>query len=210
MEVMIDLETLGIGSKAPVISIGAVAFTKDGVVGTFYVNLDVKHQLDSGLRKVDASTIQWWMGQSDAARKVFKEEAKDTSVGLADFIDFINKLGPKTNTKVWGNGSTFDITIMESLFQDYKLSVPWQYNHVRDLRTFKEYIYDGKETPRVGTHHNALDDAMHQAQVVIDGLNKRAIVNKELIDMEISKPKKLFLKNSFAVFFADFKAKYSK
>lgn len=193
---MIDLETLGVGTKAPVISIGAVVFDKKGIIGIFHTTLDIKHQLDSGLRKVDASTIQWWMSQSDAAKKVFREEAKTVSVGLADFLNFFDKLGDKKDIKVWGNGPTFDITILESLLSDYQLRTPWMYNHVRDLRTFKEYVYDGKETVRAGTHHHALDDAIYQAQIVIDGLNKRAIVDTTKLNLEVPTPKKLSIKES--------------
>lgn len=200
MNLMIDIETLGIKRDAPVMSIGACFFDKTGIKSEFYISLDVAGQIDSGLRKVDAQTIKWWMSQEDASKKVFRETAVETSKALAKFHAWV--LGgvaggesiANTGTKPWGNGSNFDIEILESIFKDYGFSIPWNFRNIRDFRTFKEHVYDGHNTKRIGTHHNALDDAMYQAQVVIDGLNR-------------NEPKPLSVKNSFAVFLADIKGK---
>jgi len=204
MNLMIDIETLGIDPKAPVLSIGAVYFDKDGTYSEFYINLDVHHQIDSGLRKFDASTIKWWMGQEDAAKKVFKETAIPVEQALRQFVNFIETEVGSKDTKPWGNGSNFDITILESLFKDYGIKTPWNFRNIRDYRTFKDFIYDGSDTVREGTYHNALDDAKYQAQVVIDGLNNKIIVNKTVLNKEIPP---LPVRSSFAVFLADFKAK---
>ena len=178
MNLMIDLETLGISPKAPIISIGACFFDKEGIYETFYVTLDTGEQMDSGKRVADSSTIKWWMSQEDAAKKVFKEDAIDTETALQTFVEFCLNHHDKKNTKPWGNGATFDISMLESIMSDYGISEPWMFYNIRDLRTFKEYIYDGKDTERKGTYHNALDDAIHQAQVVIDGLNNKIINTK--------------------------------
>ena len=74
MNLMIDIETLGVKTDAPVISIGACFFDKDGIKEKFYAVLDVEQQIDSDLRKVDASTIKWWMGQEGAAKKIFQDD----------------------------------------------------------------------------------------------------------------------------------------
>ena len=126
------------------------------------------------------------MGQEDAAQKIFRDdvgvqlnESISEFVGTASESLYINeneKILSKFEAfcklydgcKPWGNGSNFDLTILESLFDDYRISIPWNFRNIRDLRTFKEYVYDGSQTERVGTYHNALDDAIYQAQVVID------------------------------------------
>lgn len=230
MDLMIDLETLGTSPKAPVISIGACYFDKTGVKQHFYAVLDVKEQIDSGLRKVDADTIKWWMDQEGAAKKVFKEELgvihgrhihdflsdedddservrklkKDgNTASLLSFIYFCAGEYKDEDTKPWGNGSTFDITILESLLKDFKIVVPWKFYNIRDYRTFKEYVYDGKDLERTGTHHNALDDAIYQAEVVVEGMNRNKN-NKSYA------PKPLSVRQSFSVFLADFKASLSK
>lgn len=162
---MIDLETLGTKYDCPVISIGACFFDKTGIKEEFYVVLNVEEQIDAG-RKASGSTIKWWMGQEKAAQKVFREGAEPTVDGVAKFVEFCKTY---EGAKPWGNGSNFDISIIEHLIEDCDLDSPWLFYNIRDLRTFKEDVYDGKKTKREGTHHNALDDAKHQAQVVIDG-----------------------------------------
>ena len=173
---MIDLETLGTNDNSPVISIGAVFFNHvTGELGEkFYIVLDVEQQISSRKRLVDGSTIKWWMGQENAAQKVFKENFKDTTAGLLEFKHFVIKHAGDS-AKPWGNGSTFDITIIESLMKDYGIDIPWKFRNVRDLRTFHEFIYNGKDMERKGTYHNALDDAIYQAEVVIEGEKRRRL-----------------------------------
>ena len=58
--VMVDLETLGMGENAIVLSIGAVVFSKDGFSQDFYVEIDPAKYPGS----VDLDTIKFWMQQS--------------------------------------------------------------------------------------------------------------------------------------------------
>lgn len=167
---MIDLETLGTEADCPVIAIGAVFFDADGVRDEFYEVLNVEEQIDAG-RKASGSTIKWWMGQSDAAKKVFKDGARDTHDGISRFLEFCKRY-PVKELKPWGNGSNFDITIIEHLIKDCEEASPWIFWNIRDLRTFKEdlEIFTGKtKVEKKGVNHNALDDARSQAQFVIEG-----------------------------------------
>lgn len=172
MYLSLDLETLGVSTESPVISIGAALFNKKEIVSKFEVVLDVEEQMNDRIRFADGSTIKWWMQQEDAAKKVFKESCVPTRIGLISFVDWLNVFeNDFANLKPFGNGATFDVTILETLLKDYDVKVPWHFSNIRDLRTFKEFIYDGSKTEREGVHHNALDDAVYQAQIVIDGLN---------------------------------------
>lgn len=164
MDIMIDIETLGTRTDCPVISIGAVAFDLNKIYDKFYIALDVKDQIDSGKRKVDADTIKWWMSQGDAAKKVFKENFKDNSVGLSEFAYWIITF--KGEKYVWGNGATFDISILESLMYDYGIDIPWKYNKIMDQRTIKRFLGKDIEMVRKGTYHNAIDDALTQAEYI--------------------------------------------
>lgn len=168
---MIDLETLGISPKAPIISIGACFFDTE-IRQTYYRILDVEEQITSRKRFADGSTIKWWMGQEKAAQKVFKEGALPTKQVLTEFRAWILQIAKK-NAKPWGNGSNFDITLMESIFEDYDLKNPWSFRNIRDLRTFKSEVYNGKGMALEGTAHNALDDAIYQAKLVIEGRKRR-------------------------------------
>lgn len=168
---MIDLETLGTGPDTVVVSLGAVLFDPNQLeLGpTFYAPLQIQNQLDIG-RKVTGDTLKWWIGQSDAAKKLFHEEAQDPAYVLSVFSDWLKQNIPSIRSrKPWGNGATFDISIMESLYKSYNLEVPWNFNSVMDLRTFKRFVGKGKQVPKtIGVNHNALDDAINQANYVID------------------------------------------
>jgi hypothetical protein len=172
-DMMIDIETLGNGSDAIVVSIGAVLFNRNtGEIGPkFYKHLAYQDQVDKG-RKVTASTIAWWMSQDDDARKnAFTRVQIPTRQALIELQSFI-----QDNTlecKPWGNGPSFDLTILENLFKDFNVEFPWHFRHVRCLRTFKELVYDGKDLVRDGVHHDALDDAVHQAKIVIEGIKRK-------------------------------------
>lgn len=171
---MLDLETLSTSNDCVVISIGACLFDieKRTILSTFYMACEVQEQLDRG-RKVSASTIKFWMGQSSAAQHVFNEKAKPMEEVLKTLVFWLNSMGPKKDRRVWGNGSTFDISIMENLFDMYKIDRPWNYNSVMDLRTFKRFVGKGAQIPKPMVAHNALEDAKIQAQYVIDKSNNK-------------------------------------
>lgn len=166
-DIMIDLETLGTDPNTPVLSIGAVYFDlKTKQLGpTFYMALDVNEQIARG-RKPTGDTIKWWIQQSADAKKVFAEATKPAKEVLEIFARWM--LINNKDAYVWGNGSTFDISIMEDLFKDYGLTRPWKYNRVMDMRTFKRFNNKGVMTKSIGVAHNALDDAKFQAQWVMD------------------------------------------
>jgi hypothetical protein len=164
---MVDIETLGVDVDTPVISIGAVFFdVEKKLLGpTFYMALDVDEQIKRG-RKPTGSTIKWWLSQADAAKRVFNEKAKPTAEVLQTFALWMKANNSKAH--VWGNGSTFDVSIMDHLFKMYGLESPWSYSKVMDLRTFRRFQGKGAKIVIPGTAHNALDDAVGQAQYVLD------------------------------------------
>lgn len=166
-DLMIDLETLGTRPTCPVISLGAVFFDleKKKLGPTFYLPLDVSEQIDRG-RRVDGSTIKWWMQQDGAAKKVFSEQAKPVSEVLNLFVKWYKENNSKAH--VWGNGATFDISIMENLLEDYGIKAPWGYNKTMDLRTYRRFVAKGERVEKSGVAHNALDDAVSQANFVME------------------------------------------
>ena len=172
-DLMIDLETLGTSSKAVVISIGACFFDPDaGKIGeTFYAPLQIKEQITKG-REVNADTLYWWMCQPEAAKRVFNEDPYSVENALVYLNSWIGSICSTTEVRPWGNGSIFDISIMESLFADYGRQCPWRYSNVMDLRTFRRFVANNMKVPVIGTAHNAVDDAVSQAQYVIDHMKK--------------------------------------
>lgn len=157
-EVMVDLETLGNGSNAVIIAIGAVAFEPSSgqITSEFYVNVDPQSCVDAGL-KMDVSTVMWWMKQSDEARAAFTKPSVPLEVALQMFKEWYPQ-----GAGMWGNGATFDNVILSNAYTLAGINRPWHFMKDRCYRTLKALRPDIKQD-RVGTHHNALDDAKYQA-----------------------------------------------
>jgi len=172
---MVDLETMGKKPGAPIVSIGAVFFDpSSGKTGAeFYQVINLESSMSFGARP-DASTILWWLKQSPEARSAI---VVDDTVGLLEalelFLDFIaeNAANGSKNVLCWGNGSSFDCSLLEAAFElaDTPFPIPhWNY---RDVRTVVELgkavgLNSRYDIPFEGDQHNALADARHQVKYV--------------------------------------------
>ena len=165
--IMLDLETLGNGSDAVIIAIGAVKFDpKTGFVGDgFYELVHPKSCTDIGL-KMDSSTVMWWLKQSHEARGAFADESKMRPLPevLEEFATWVED---REKALVWGNGANFDNVILSNAYKAVNQPQPWPYWGDRCYRTISALRKDIKRN-RVGTHHNALDDATTQAQHLLE------------------------------------------
>lgn len=176
--VMLDLETMGSGSKAAIVSIGAVLFDPmTGETGAeFYQVVSLNSSAHYG--ELDPGTVIWWMQQSEEARAVFLDENKTSlKAALESFSSWIeqncdqNEKG-KPEAIVWGNGATFDNVIMGNAYKATRLRQPWAFFNDRDVRTIVDLGkqlrgIDPKKTLELeGTAHNALDDAKFQVRYV--------------------------------------------
>ncbi len=159
INVMVDLETLGTGPNSVIISIGAVEFNaKTQTLGhEFYINIDPQSCVNFGL-EIDASTVMWWMKQSDAARNCFEKKGAQLQEALAMFSAWYPQAAP-----LWGNGASFDNVILSNAYMVAKVPRPWSYSKDRCYRTLKALMPEIKADETGGTYHNALDDAKYQA-----------------------------------------------
>ena len=163
MEVMLDLETMGNGSRAAIIAIGAVAFDQTGVHDHFYSTVDLESSMRAGM-ECDASTIMWWMQQSEQARAAFKNPTNETlERALSAFYEFCQR---NDAAGMWGNGAAFDNAILSSAYRLCGVEQPWKFWNDKCYRTIKG-LYPDIRLVRKGTHHNALDDAISQAEHLI-------------------------------------------
>jgi hypothetical protein len=67
---MVDLETMGNTKEAAITAIGACAYdSKSGnmIEEAFYKVVKLENSVKEGL-KMDASTVIWWMNQSEEAK----------------------------------------------------------------------------------------------------------------------------------------------
>lgn len=155
--VMIDIETLGTNPSAPVVSIGAVCFDKNGLIGPeFYAECSIESAVKGA--KLNMSTIVWWLKQADAPRLKLANASGTSNEMWQAFVAWF----PNRVEGVWGNGATFDNVLVREALKREKIKCPWQFWSDRCYRTVKS-MYPKVEMERVGDHHNALDDAKSQA-----------------------------------------------
>lgn len=185
MHLMLDFETLGNQFDTVVVSLGAVAFNKNKIIGEKLWEFDFHEQLKAG-RSVTAATISWWMKQDDLARKVFEDN--DFKLKLPQFFkefeelidQCLKVLGERRDElKPWGNGANFDPVIIEDLYRRHhpkaELGIPWKFWNVWCFRTFNNLTGCKNLVPKRQTHgikHNALDDAKFQVACVQAAWNR--------------------------------------
>lgn len=172
---MVDLETMGSGPDAPIVSIGAVYFDPStGNTGAeFYQVVSLESSMSFGM-KPDASTIQWWLKQSSEARSaILVDEAmglRETLELLADFVAKNSANGSHT-VQLWGNGCSFDNVILRRAYALTETPFAVPFWNDRDVRTMVELgksvgINPRFDIPFEGDMHNALSDARHQVKYV--------------------------------------------
>ena len=163
---MIDIETTGIKPGCAVLSIAAVPFDV-GVVARredcFYERIDLASCVAFNLH-TDRITMLWWEVQSEAARK----EAFSGTLILGDALRRLSEYlkQEKEGIKLWGNGATFDLPILEAAYAATALQVPWTYKQAMCYRTLNALApaWTMPQAMAADAKHNALEDALFQAQ----------------------------------------------
>lgn len=161
---MIDIETLGTSSQAPIVQIGAV--TNSGE--EFLFTVDIDDAVRNGV--VDGSTVKWWLSQSkEAIDSVFNT---DINGGLEKGLKCFYKFCKDSNCDFYWSHATFDFPVISDAYHKNGVKPPYAYYNCRDLRTIEHfYGNDIKWSVREGVHHNALDDAKYQMKHLIDMLD---------------------------------------
>src|SRR5215469_8369876 len=164
---MIDEETMGLPPNGALLSIGACFFdvATEQIGPTFHKTIHLATAVrDGGV--MDPGTVLWWLDQSEAARKAVMFNGLDIRVVLADFSAFIAEHCPDGNVRPWGNGSTFDLTILSGAYTRSGIPTPWHWSKERCFRTvrnqYASVTYDPSEKGEGA--HNALTDAIFQAE----------------------------------------------
>ncbi|HIA2903765.1 TPA: 3'-5' exoribonuclease domain-containing protein [Escherichia coli] len=175
---MIDLETMGTNTNAPIVVIGAVFFDpQTGEIGpVFYIVISLTDAMNTGAVP-DGGTIEWWLKQSSEARAAILTDQVKLKDALSRFREFINEYSDEKFVQVWGNGATFDNAILRTSYERLDIPCPWRYCNDRDVRTIvelgKTIDFDARTViPFEGVRHNALDDARHQAKYVTATIQK--------------------------------------
>lgn len=161
--IMLDLETMSLAANAAIVAIGACKMGPGvgDIRDKFYMNVSLEDCEKLGMH-ISGSTVMWWLAQEKAAQEaLINKERFPLAVVLEQFSIW---LGEDTD-KIWGNGSDFDNIILRNAYDLIGMECPWDYRANRCFRTTRAILGQDVTPPdQIGTSHNALDDALWQAE----------------------------------------------
>ena len=160
--IMLDLETLSTHCNAAILAIGAVKFDAEKkVYDKFYQAVKTPPEVEGFHVSID--TLDWWSQQSEEAQAVFNDpHAIEIEEALRTFTYWALKDSARKNIRLWGNGAAFDNPILSTAYQLCGLEQPWMHWNNRCYKTLRAHNATVPLT-RIGTFHNAVDDAETQA-----------------------------------------------
>lgn len=165
-DLMVDIETMDNKPTAALLSIGAVFFDLHACTlgPTFNRTINLVSSVAHG-GTMSAGTVLWWLRQSSEAQKAVAYNGEPLELVLGDFSDWIAQTCRHEDVRPWGNSARFDMGILGSAYDRLDVPRPWVHWNERCFRTVRnlypqvEYNVEDKS----GTAHNALDDAIFQA-----------------------------------------------
>ena len=159
-KLMVDCETLGIGERPVLLSIGAVVFNDQQILHYFDAGISTESTTDFD---VSQDTLNWWSEQSLAAR----EQAFSGTENIKDaLIRLVNFYTQHECTEIWSKGALADIRWINNALDHFDIERPWKFYKEFCFRTLLKSVPQF-EIPFTGTPHSALDDAVHQAKPFI-------------------------------------------
>ena len=165
-DIMIDIETLATTPHSTILTIGAQGFDpfSDRFTDvTYYKRLLIESQDGRDVDYTpDTGTVAWWGKQTEEAQEEAMGDGDDR-VDVKMALEELSKIVWK-HERVWANGITFDMVILEDAFREHGIPCPWQFWQVMDART----IYKLTGAKPLCNNHNALADCLNQ----IDTLQK--------------------------------------
>lgn len=163
---MIDIETLDTTTNSVILSIAAVKFNmNDDLIETFYQNVTPQSCIKLGMTNSE-DTVRWWSERPKSAQESVLVDQISIKEALIDLTEFTTE-GVHRKAEFWAHGIMFDYGNLENAMTRCGLQHPWEYYQISDTRTlFKACKLDWKNYPRVGTHHNALDDCLTQIKAL--------------------------------------------
>lgn len=156
LDITFDLETCSLCPTAAVMSIGAVAWDRNGEGSPFIydekgsdynsqynVHIDMRRMIVDAFT-IDPDTQNWWSQQSNEAKEAVLDSDEcapctDIIDAIRDVFSWINDLKEENGydtVNLWCQGSDFDIAILRNICYKYKINIPVKYTNFRDHRTF--------------------------------------------------------------------------
>jgi hypothetical protein len=156
---MVDIEGLGTGPDAAILTIAAQSFDPFGTGyydRHYYARITLESQEN---RRIQDDTLAWWATQPLAQAEAF---AEDNRIPLDQALDELYRLAWQ-HDYIWAQGPTYDVNILEHAYKSYNKTQPWQFYRIRDSRTVLSLW---PERPVPPTSHHALEDTRKQISVL--------------------------------------------
>ena len=183
---MLDIETLGTGARAPVFQVAAVTFNPDLTLmpvegegvdviptgnGLFEraTPLEFNHWLsstDAGLdilrgAEVELGTVGWWQDRLRDKPIPYLGNHLAPRELLRELASFWEQEEPDA---IMANSPSFDCIIIQEMARRWGETMPWSFRDWWDLRTLRKVhgIVFHREVKRRETTHDALQDCRDQ------------------------------------------------
>jgi hypothetical protein len=156
---MIDIEGLGTGPDAAILTIAAQSFdpfSTGHYERHYYARITLESQ---ETRRIQDDTLAWWATQPEAQAEAFAEEDR---IPLDQALDELYRLAWQ-HDYIWAQGPTYDINILEHAYKSYNKTQPWKFYRIRDSRTVLSLW---PERPVPPTSHHALEDTRKQINIL--------------------------------------------
>lgn len=175
--VMIDTETLGRTPGSVIRSVAAVEFDPEtGETGRQKVwKIDLTDSIRYGF-KVEASTLKWWLVQSEEARRDFVDGPETLLQDfMEDFVDFLALVNDGDDFTLWCLQLDFDVALLRYYYSWYNLNVhgcdervlPWNFRKVRDVRPYMDALSSAELLPpKAADRHTPMGDCLAQVNYV--------------------------------------------
>jgi len=183
IDIMTDIETLGLGVDATIFQISAIAFNIENgeYINKFNMTADIEK---NKTLNVSGRTLKWWLNtDKELLTKLLNSGECSSEEMIKEFHNWIISLSDKMdNVYLWGNGILFDNKIIQHQMQSLGLEYPIFYRNDRDMRTLVELashkvglstekeFRDKFRNPKL-TPHDAFDDVVGQIDIVVKSYN---------------------------------------
>ena len=176
--VMLDIETLGVGDKAPILSVAAVNFNlHTGEYLDYFTHdatLHKKISLEDNIKygfNIEPDALRWWL-KTDANLLNETIHKKNHYTKIEDVISKLNKFC--LNKYVWARSPSFDINHLKRVADACNLNLNINYQKEMDVRTLQTlYPEVSNSIEFEGKAHDALQDCIHQIKIVSEIYNKK-------------------------------------
>ena len=134
----------------------------------------------------NAETIKWWASQSQEAKDALTSSTELESINdlIQHFFEWIEETKTSLGAEkviIWAQGIDMDIAVLKTAAETVGIkTLPWDYDNVRDSRTFIKYICEMAKIPEdsdifkmpqnnhmasylMPAKHNALYDALQSS-----------------------------------------------